>query len=871
MAKVKYRQEGGVNTLDVMLSHQELMAFGSFKGKPPVDQMLLELKEKGLLSGEEIQRQFHMLRVKRQNLSQRISVTHRRTGEYPEGLVEERAQIRRAGNTLMRAGRILTKGKLTDETATAGLNLVVRVCDYDQNSRVSSTQLKGTDIQGRFEKAWSTLARMWAQVGIPPEEISLWKKQHREGMDKYRQTQRLYSEGNTYVQVARELGIKPYTVERWIKDENVPRDLMWVLNNAARYRDLPIPRRESPDFAYILGAYATAMKSPGKQFKVVSMDKEAVEHFRDCIKKVFGVELKVEPSSSTKKTPLYECDMYSLKLISYMREITYANTRVPWEHLGTDEEKLHYLRAIQDLNSGVTHKQVKDRYAGEKRTYPEITETFSYRRSLCEDILLLYKQFGAYPNWKVGEDGLIRIFISGRSDIEVAKRVGFTTLRKNRDLEEETSRARYSTQEYGPDEYYAAKALWEAHIPRKEISERTGISENVIKAWKTGRKAKPRRVVRYESLIEVEKALEDPQTLSYAFRELEAPNLIARELAKRKSLMQLKADIKLLEANGVDPRRNLEILFETRGEIEEQIRKRGEKPEERLEESTEFGLLARILAQYPRLSEGHEIQLRKRMEEGDLTAREELINRHLRLVVSIAKKYQGRGLEMMDLVNEGIIGLIKAVDGSSLSFLNEETGKPLKLSTYASIAIKHEVIRALSETSSTIRLPQSAREDMRALIDAIRELRQEMKHEPSDAEVVEKTGWPKERVERLRGAMQSRNIASLQDLIGEEGSERITFIAAEEKTEISERQLVTQLIKKAFQAVKIDQRSQKVLLMRFGIEPYDKSHTLEEIAKVLEVTKERVRQIEAEAIEKMRKRAHKPEMKALRQYLEEIE
>ncbi len=233
-------------------------------------------------------------------------------------------------------------------------------------------------------------------------------------------------------------------------------------------------------------------------------------------------------------------------------------------------------------------------------------------------------------------------------------------------------------------------------------------------------------------------------------------------------------------------------------------------------------------------------------------SKNELTTRNLRLVVNIAKNYIGRGLSLLDLIQEGNIGLMKAVD----KFKYE---KGFKFSTYATWWIRQAMTRALIDQTKTIRVPVHMMEFYNRVTKASRELTQELGREPSDDELAEKLGVPKRKVEEVFRAIQDP--IALQTPVGDEDTELEDFIGDEtkpspyddaEKTELSEQMI---MILKT-----LTPKEEQVIRMRFGI-GVDRDHTLEEVGRHLAITRERVRQIEAKALRKLK---HPHRMKALK-------
>ena len=262
------------------------------------------------------------------------------------------------------------------------------------------------------------------------------------------------------------------------------------------------------------------------------------------------------------------------------------------------------------------------------------------------------------------------------------------------------------------------------------------------------------------------------------------------------------------------------------------------------------------IGKVPLLSPEEEIELAKRMELGDENARKRLAEANLRLVVSIAKRYVGRGMQFLDLIQEGNLGLIKAVEKYDYS-------KGFKFSTYATWWIRQAITRAIADQARTIRIPVHMVETINRLIRTSRQLLQELGREPTPEEIAEKMEMP---VERVREIMKiSQDPVSLETPIGEEEDSHLgDFIQDDEASQPSEEASYTLLREQLEEVLStLTPREEQVLRMRFGLID-GKPHTLEEVGKEFDVTRERIRQIESKALRKLR---HPSRSKKLRDFL----
>ena len=253
----------------------------------------------------------------------------------------------------------------------------------------------------------------------------------------------------------------------------------------------------------------------------------------------------------------------------------------------------------------------------------------------------------------------------------------------------------------------------------------------------------------------------------------------------------------------------------------------------------------REIGTVPLLSAAEEIDLAKKMENGDMNAKQKMINANLRLVVSIAKKYIGQGLLFLDLIQEGNAGLIRAAE-------KFDYRKGFKFSTYATWWIKQGVTRAIADQSRTIRVPVHMVETIYKFKKASRLLMQKLGRQPTEEEVSEETEIPLENIIAIRKYAQLP--ISLETPIGqEEGSELGNFV--EDKNSItpenrSEKNMLRESILSTMEG--LNEREQMIIKLRFGIDD-GRSRTLEEVGKVYNVTRERIRQIEEKALQKLRK------------------
>ena len=263
------------------------------------------------------------------------------------------------------------------------------------------------------------------------------------------------------------------------------------------------------------------------------------------------------------------------------------------------------------------------------------------------------------------------------------------------------------------------------------------------------------------------------------------------------------------------------------------------------------------IGKVPLLSAEEEIEYAKRMEQGDEEAKKRLAEANLRLVVSIAKRYVGRGMLFLDLIQEGNLGLIKAVE-------KFDYRKGYKFSTYATWWIRQAITRAIADQARTIRIPVHMVETINKLVRVSRQLLQELGREPSPEEIAEAMDIPVERVREIQKISQEP--VSLETPIGEEEDSHLGDFIQDDNVPVPAEAAASTLLKEQLVEVlgTLTEREQKVLRLRFGMDD-GRARTLEEVGREFNVTRERIRQIEAKALRKLR---HPSRSRKLKDYLD---
>ncbi|WP_317367442.1 RNA polymerase sigma factor RpoD [uncultured Tyzzerella sp.] len=360
---------------------------------------------------------------------------------------------------------------------------------------------------------------------------------------------------------------------------------------------------------------------------------------------------------------------------------------------------------------------------------------------------------------------------------------------------------------------------------------------------------KKKGIIKYKDMMKILSDMDlDPEHLDKIYEYLEAQNIEVIDITlmddnKEDVIMDSLDDI-----DGLDSLENIEnfekdidlTLIDASINIDDHVR-----------------MYLKEIGKVDLLSPDEEMELAKRMSDGDEIAKKRLAEANLRLVVSIAKRYVGRGMLFLDLIQEGNLGLIKAVEKFDYK-------KGFKFSTYATWWIRQAITRAIADQARTIRIPVHMVETINKLIRISRQLLQELGREPSDEELAKEMDMPIEKVREIRKIAQEP--VSLETPIGEEEDSHLgDFIPDEDVPAPADAAAFTLLKEQLIEVLDtLTDREEKVLRLRFGLDD-GRARTLEEVGKEFNVTRERIRQIEAKALRKLR---HPSRSKKLRDYLE---
>lgn len=378
----------------------------------------------------------------------------------------------------------------------------------------------------------------------------------------------------------------------------------------------------------------------------------------------------------------------------------------------------------------------------------------------------------------------------------------------------------------------------EKNLTNKQLAEKKLLS-----------KGKKSGLLTYKEIIDTLEAIDlDPEEIDEIYQKLEDSGIdIMGDKEEEESISNDDS-----EDDEIDSAIDIEVDEEEEEEIKEDL-----SVPKGISVDDPVRMYLKEIGKIPLLSSEEEIDLAMRMEEGDELAKKKLAEANLRLVVSIAKRYVGRGMLFLDLIQEGNLGLMKAVE-------KFEYRKGFKFSTYATWWIRQAITRAIADQARTIRIPVHMVETINKLVRVQRQLVQELGRDPSPEEIGNEMSLDVERVREIMKIAQEP--VSLETPIGEEEDSHLgDFIPDEDVLAPAEAATFTMLREQLIDVLdSLTPREQKVLKLRFGLDD-GRARTLEEVGKEFEVTRERIRQIEAKALRKLR---HPSRSKKLKDFLE---
>ena len=361
------------------------------------------------------------------------------------------------------------------------------------------------------------------------------------------------------------------------------------------------------------------------------------------------------------------------------------------------------------------------------------------------------------------------------------------------------------------------------------------------------------------TMEEIMDALEDveltPDQMEHLYESLEALNV---DIVKGDNLEPEELDSDDESEDKLDSDDDSDFVPDASiEELEEEARAEDVTIPENINVEDHVRMYLKEIGKVPLLTAEEEIEIAKRMEAGDETAKQQLAEANLRLVVSIAKRYVGRGMLFLDLIQEGNLGLIKAVEKFDYK-------KGYKFSTYATWWIRQAITRAIADQARTIRIPVHMVETINKLIRVSRQLQQELGRDPQPEEIAEVMGITEEKVREIIKIAQEP--VSLETPIGEEEDSHLGDFIPDDDAPAPVDAAAFMLLKEQLADVldTLTYRERRVLSLRFGLED-GRARTLEEVGKEFNVTRERIRQIEAKALRKLR---HPSRSKKLKDFLE---
>ncbi len=567
MAKIRFKpsKEKEPHVLEVRLSNGEVKELGSLSGDS-LD-VIDKLKEHGILTPKELGTLWGGL----SELEKKV-----------EKDSEQRVGISCGSNLLSKIRR--TRGNLKDLKTVkgAGMNIGVVLTD-SQGQRVSEFKpYSGSRIHDNdFNKMKRTFRRDMELLGVDSATIDQKIEEYDSAYSTYNRALDMFAQGYKRDFIARETGVNVNALRYWTSGGK-PLALRRV--DGGRKHDIKIPHGVSTDFAYLLGAYAGSSEVGYKQrWRIVEQEPEIVEHVYNVAKEIYSSKAEIRESKIGSRD-VKSFQLSSVELMRYLNEITSGNTRIPWEHLCTDAERIEFMRGFFDLCGSVFISNLGGRYS-----VPRLEACKANNPDLIQDFTLLLGKLGILPNYqspdyyfrdqksgkrqKRGKRHMLRI--SGERNIQRFKELGgFTSERKSIRLQNCIAEG-FHVKEWDYEDYYTARELRDKGLSFKKISEQTGIPSGTIGSWfHKGSKRTPlvpKRVVWYEEFQELAERMPDPEVIGLLYRDMGCPSTRARIIAKRRTIDEVRENMRILSENGIVPKSRISLLALSREQLEKRL------------------------------------------------------------------------------------------------------------------------------------------------------------------------------------------------------------------------------------------------------------------------------------------------------------
>jgi len=784
-----------------------------------------------------------------------------------EGTSDERSQYFRPDEHLRitRTQRILNqfqdvffRSHDRDRFLPKIVNVLLRVKSEEGAVVVERGLLSPEVVLSTFHQVFEKRCKFYERTGVSKPAIEKWKEKVLGEVSDYSTALTQYKRGRRILDIAIELERAPRVISSWIKGSKLPRSLFWLSYEAPATRVVKIPRDESPEFAYLLGVYASSDRGVKRGFKLQSQDLDAVRKVKEAIHEVFGINIEIkkkEIGTLGNERPTYQIFFQSKTLLNYLAKATLQNSRIPWEHVVTASERKAYLQGILDFNSSVTSGS--NTHRGEKRSHACVEIGLLKREAFREDLQVLFKMNGIYP--LCGGGGALQI--KGKTDLLALKEVGFNASRKEKKLEEELIKGSHRKTEYGPQQYVQVIALAKSGMGDTAISRITKVGRDLILSWRLERSV-PERVKRYRAICEIEARKENPDCIGFLCREWEINPFLARTIAKKVSFEELPEKSEQLRAKGIDPRVNPKALLSG---FEKFLIDPDADGAPVISSDLESYIAS--IKQFPILTKSEQRSLVASAQMGDLSARNKVITSNLLFVVHVARKFEGGGVSLMDLVLEGNTGLMHAVDKFNLERKGRD-GNLISFTGYAKLWIIQRIRKAILE-SELVHIPEYLKRAHKKYKAAQAELARIKKTTPTREEIVQHLGWARGKAENVEAATKLAAAERVdENFVAAGGADENLSKAALRTTR--DRLLLKRNISLAFDALGIKGETRKVLFMKYGLGKHNLPYSNEEIGKALGMTTMKVHVIAENAKEAFRINNRVLAVRRLMHYFEQM-